>query len=77
MLDCSDPNCPVHHGGGAPYCAETVETVEYVAVRDDPLCPLLRQKCVRERCAWFITFKEYNECAITVLAVNLSDLLPF
>jgi hypothetical protein len=34
------------------------------------ICPLLRHQCLRERCAWYVVYRNANMCAIALLAVN-------
>jgi len=41
------------------------------------MCPLLRQECVREECAWYYVAgsEEYSNCAVTVLSEQLDDVV--
>jgi hypothetical protein len=35
------------------------------------ICPLLRDECLEGRCAWYVLYRDANECALLVIAENL------
>jgi hypothetical protein len=40
-------------------------------IKKKKICPLLRDECLKESCAWYVLYRGVNECALLVIAENL------
>jgi len=36
------------------------------------LCPLIRGRCQKERCKWYVV--EYSDCALHIIGANLPEI---